>query len=409
MLNNIIFSANPTELDIETVEKKGAGHPDSMADAVAEELASVINDYFLSKYGVIPRYNADLVSIFGGDVEFDFGRGRVNKKATIDLGGNMPYLDEREIAEIRSIAEQQIYAYLTGILPFNAEDLFQINWRVNCYSAQNAVFFQGNDHQGHSVALAEDTVVAYGFCPYSDLEQLTLDTSQYMNDLSREYPIGSDTKIMSIRHGIRNEIGLIISIGFKALEIQDYEDYSVAKENVRDQIEGFARERIPDDSTLSVTVNAADDAEQQKGYYLFSGSAAEHDKGTSGKGNHLSGVMTPFRYHSFESVFGKNPAFHAGKIYNVLSFLLAQEIAEQVHSRVDTIMVSQIGAPLSCPRAINILTPKKLSDQHRSQVSNLVGNEMQKYFTASEPHPNLMKISEEILRRGNLTQFKIHY
>ncbi len=406
---NIFFSANQNTLDIETVEKKGMGHPDSIADAVAEEVAGVINGYFLEKYGAIPRYNADLVSIFGGDVEFDFGEGRVKKKADIDLGGNVPYLDEREIAEIRSIAEQRIYEYLTGILRFNAEDLFQINWKINHYSARNTAFFRGNERHGHSSALAEDTVVAHGFYPYSDLEQLTLDVSQCINDLSGEYPIGSDTKIMSIKNGIRNEIVLIISIGFKALELRNYDEYEAVKGAVQDRIQGFAQRRIPSNSNLLVAINTADDDMRQKGHYLLSGSAAEHDKGISGKGNQLSGVMTPFRYHSFESVFGKNPVFHAGKIYNVLSFLLTKEIAEQVRSRVDTIIVSQVGAPLSCPRAINVVTPIELSDQQRSQISDLVGNEMQKHFTASKSYPNLMKISEEILIRGNLTQFKIDY
>lgn len=399
------FSTNSPGLEIETVEKKGIGHPDCIADSIAEELSGAICSFFLNKYGQIPRYNADLVSIIGGDVEFGFGSGKINKKVNIDLAGNIPYMDNGEIDEIHAIGEKKIYEYLSALLPFPAEDLFQINWRVNHYSTRNSAFFRGDN--ANNTALAEDTVVAHGFYPYTPLEQLTLDTNHYIRDLGIEYPIGSDTKIMALRRNVQKEVELIISIGFKALGLKDYDDYSETKRRVRSSIEHFASERIPADSNLSITVNAGDNAQLKKGYYLFSGTAAEHDKGLSGKGNPLSGVITPFRYNSFETVFGKNPIYHTGKIYNVLSFLLAKTISEEIKDRVETTILSRLGSPLSCPGAINVVTPTGLSSHQKAHVSDLIEQEMGRLFAGSDSYPHLKKISEEIIQRGNLTRFAV--
>lgn len=402
-LNNLSFSTNESEPTIEVVEKKGIGHPDSMADSIAEELSCVINDYFINKYGEVPRYNTDQVSIIGGDVDFNFGSGEIKKKSVIDLAGNIPYLNEDDISEIQEISEKQIYSYLTNILSFDARELFQIEWRINHYSEKNSSFFQDAE-----TALAEDTVVACGFYPYSDLEKLTLDTNEYIEThLSKEYPIGCDTKILAIKSSIQNKVELIISMGFKALEIQDSYKYFVIKQKVKEKIDNFVTKKIPSDSEISVKINAADDEKQGKGYVLLSGSASEHDKGISSKGNRLSGLITPFRHNSFETVFGKNPIYHTGKIYNVLSFLLAKEISTFIDDKVEIFIVSELGMPMANPKAINIVTGKPLSKEREDQVSLLITQEMKKYFTKRKLPPNLMVLSEEIIKNGNLTQFKI--
>lgn len=407
MPNNLLFSANSTDLEIEAVEKKGIGHPDALADAVSEELSGVISNYFLNKYRKIPRFNVDMVSIIGGDVELELGSGEVKRKAALDIAGNIPYLNNREIEEIRFASECAIYSYLTRILSFRAEDLFQINWRVNYYSTRNTNFFHGDDSQGNNPPLAEDTVVAYGFAPHSTLEQLALDTENHLCDLGRDQPIGSDTKLMLIRNDMLRRIDLIASIGFKALQVSDYQQYLTEKRKVLDQLQEFIVPKIQNNTTISTIINAADDETKKKGYFLLSGSAAEHDKGVTGKGNSLSGVISPFRFHSFESVFGKNPVYHAGKIYNVLAFLLAKKISDWIQDRVEIVIVSQLGAPISSPKVINVNTTKKLSTQTHKQASDLIAHEMDRYFLEGSSHPLIMRITEEILERGNLTQFRV--
>jgi S-adenosylmethionine synthetase len=54
---------------------------------------------------------------------------------------------------------------------------------------------------------------------------------------------------------------------------------------------------------------------------------------------------------SMEATSGKNPVTHIGKIYNVMSILMAEEIAKKVSSDVEVRVriLSQIGKPVSEP------------------------------------------------------------
>ena len=70
-------------------------------------------------------------------------------------------------------------------------------------------------------------------------------------------------------------------------------------------------------------------------------------------------------------------------------------------------MVSQLGKPLSQPKVINVVTRMALSQQQSREVIRLVEDEMDKYFSRSRAHPHLLQICDEILRRGNLTQFEM--
>jgi S-adenosylmethionine synthetase len=405
--SDISFSEVYTKPTIETVEKKGIGHPDVLADAVAEEVSLTVSNYFLKKYGFIPRYNTDQVSINGGIVDFGFGSGKVVKKATITIVGNMPYLDRNDHDDIFPLAENSIFSYLSQILSLDSRDLFQINWQTKTYSLKNGTFFDGGASKSHKSALAEDTVVACGFHPYSELEHLTIDINDKLQQLSSDLPIGSDTKIMSLASGTRGSIEFIVSIGFKALEIRDYDEYELIKEKVRAKLDAFIKDRTGGLKPISVRINAADSRSDRKGYYLFSGSASEHDKGQSGKGNRLSGINSTSRRNSFETVFGKNPVYHTGKLYNVLSFLAARRIADEIRRNVEIIIISQLGNPIHLPKAIDIATKQKLSASQRRQITDIIKDLCNHSFKTSNNYPNLMKISEDVLNLGNLTRFRI--
>jgi S-adenosylmethionine synthetase len=403
---DVQFSARPDVLPFETVEKKGVGHPDTLADAVAEETSDVIARYFLDTYGAIPRYNADMVAIVGGDVACELGKGEIRKKATIDVAGNVHCFDGKDVDAIRSTAESRVYAYLTGVLRFDARALFDVRWTLNRYSARNASFFRGGTG-GKEMPLAEDTVVAYGFSPCTALERTTLETDRCLRSLSGEFPVGSDTKILAIRDGVRQATELCVSVGFRATELRDYDEYAAVKGAVQRRLDGDVRNMLPDGADFSLAINTGDDPSRKKGYYLLSGSAAEHDKGIAGKGNRLPGFMAPFRYHSYEAVFGKNPVYHTGKLYNVIAFFLAKSISDRIHDAVETVLVSQVGQPLSHPKAIAVISRSVLSEVQKKNSAEVIGQKLEYFFSPSDAHPTLPNISEDIVRRGNLTRFEI--
>jgi len=69
-MRNINVQLNPLsdieKLQVELVERKGLGHPDYIADAVAEEASRKLSLYYLKKYGVILHHNLDKTLVVGG-------------------------------------------------------------------------------------------------------------------------------------------------------------------------------------------------------------------------------------------------------------------------------------------------------------------------------------------------------
>ena len=49
----------PYEQDIEIVERKGLGHPDTICDMAVENVSNKISEFYLQEYGAIMHYNVD--------------------------------------------------------------------------------------------------------------------------------------------------------------------------------------------------------------------------------------------------------------------------------------------------------------------------------------------------------------
>ena len=65
-------------------------------------------------------------------------------------------------------------------------------------------------------------------------------------------------------------------------------------------------------------MNGADDDARGRFYATVTGLSAEAgDDGQPGRGNRVNGLITPRRAMTLESVAGKNPVTHVGKLYNV--------------------------------------------------------------------------------------------
>ncbi|MER5424803.1 methionine adenosyltransferase [Streptosporangium roseum] len=65
------------QLDMELVERKGAGHPDTLADGVAEAISRAYSAYCLQHFGAILHHNTDKTALLGGAAEVTFGHGHV--------------------------------------------------------------------------------------------------------------------------------------------------------------------------------------------------------------------------------------------------------------------------------------------------------------------------------------------
>jgi S-adenosylmethionine synthetase len=109
--------------------------------------------------------------------------------------------------------------------------------------------------------------------------------------------------------------------------------------------------------SLDIVVNAADDIAAGNIYLTVTGTSAEAgDDGQVGRGNRVTGLITPCRPMSLEAPAGKNPITHVGKIYSVLAQDMADKLVREMPeiAKAQCLMVSRIGSPLSRPALLQI-------------------------------------------------------
>lgn len=104
-------------------------------------------------------------------------------------------------------------------------------------------------------------------------------------------------------------------------------------------------------------------------------SADSGDSGKVGKGNRINGLISLSRPFCSEAAAGKNPISHVGKIYNFLTFRLAEKICEKVPDIVEVCvwLVSKIGGPIDHPAVVAAQVIMK-GDNHRNNVRHEIND-----------------------------------
>jgi len=72
---------------VEIVERKGLGHPDTICDALAEEVGLALSRAYLERFGLVLHHNVDKVLLVGGRSAPAFGGGVVLEPIAITIAG----------------------------------------------------------------------------------------------------------------------------------------------------------------------------------------------------------------------------------------------------------------------------------------------------------------------------------
>jgi S-adenosylmethionine synthetase len=146
-------------------------------------------------------------------------------------------------------------------------------------------------------------------------------------------------------------------------------DYLVAKGKAAELASNVARQLLKHE--VAVAINMADDLNAGSVYLTVTGTSAEAgDDGQAGRGNRANGLITPYRPMTMESVAGKNPVTHVGKLYNVAATIMATRLIEELPELSDAqcLLVSQIGKPVAEPQLVDV----KVCTQEARPVTELV-------------------------------------
>ena len=101
--------------DIELVERKGIGHPDSICDGIAESVSRELSREYLKRFGRVLHHNTDQVELVGGEVNPVYNGGEVIKPIYILLSGRATTYVGKEKVPVHKIAINAAKKYLKGV------------------------------------------------------------------------------------------------------------------------------------------------------------------------------------------------------------------------------------------------------------------------------------------------------
>lgn len=348
------LSQTPIEKQkVELVERKCIGHPDSIADGVAEAISRALcQEYIKECDGSILHHNTDQGEVIAGESAPAFGGGKIVKPIYLLLTGRATRKFNNKTFPVDSIAVNAARTYLKTTIPtFNMDSDVIVDCRMGTGSTDLCDVF--NLRKGHTyVPRANDTSFGVGYAPFSQTEQIILGLDEYIaKEFRPKNPmLGYDIKLM----GLRDINTITITVGAAMVDryCSGIDDYVEMKEKMEESFTKVAKKYTP--RKVVVDINTADIIRKKtKSIFLtVNGTSAEMgDDGSVGRGNRCNGLITPNRPMSMEATSGKNPINHIGKIYN----LLATEIAREACQKVDGIeemyvrLLSQIGHPIDYP------------------------------------------------------------
>lgn len=340
------------DFEVEIVERKGKGHPDSLIDGAAEAVSLGLCNFYMKNFGAILHHNVDKGILVGGKAEATFGGGRVISPIYMMIAGRATELvpiDGKSVeVPVEEITKSSIKGFIKETMRFlDPNKDVDIDAKIKQGSPDLISVFL----RKKAMPVSNDTSIGVGYAPLSPTENLVLTTERSLNSegFKKRYPeVGEDVKVMGMRKN--KKLDLTVAAAMVSPLIPDASHYVSVVQDVNDEVEKLAS-RL--DLDVNVKVNAADDLKLGSYYITVTGTSAEQgDDGNTGRGNRVNGLISPMRQYSMEATAGKNPVNHTGKLYNAIAILAARSIVKEVKGVREAYVrvLSRIGRPIDDPQ-----------------------------------------------------------
>lgn len=360
----VVERCTPPTGDLVIVECKGWGHPDTLADHLAERLSRAYGRYTLREFGAVLHHNFDKLALLGGASEVRYGWGRmlapvrvlVNGRAARTCGGVEIPVDELITNEVTAFFHERL-PELGGCLA--------VELNVTTNASPGAVVTDGSapdrsrwfaprsadDLRERKQLFANDTSLGTGWSPQNRVETFArtlVDHFSAPDGFGAIHPwCGSDVKVMA--YGSGNELDVILAVPQRCAHVPDRRRYLENVDSVLADCEYLAKRHLPGVRSR-FQLNARDLPEGDELYLTYTGSSIESgDEGVVGRGNRVNGLITPLRPMNLEGASGKNPTYHVGKLYNVAANRIAERLYEAAGGYAEVHLVSATGQRLDRP------------------------------------------------------------
>ena len=233
MIRNIcVNNLNQTPIEsqaIEIVERKCIGHPDSLADGVAEAISRALcREYINECDGAILHHNTDQGEVVAGESIPKFGGGKIIKPIYFLLTGRATRQFNNKTFAVDTIAVDATRKYIQSVIPtIDMNKDIIVDCRMGSGSTDLREIFD-TKHGHRSIPRANDTSFGVGHAPFSQVEQIILGLDEFISTEFRpKNPmLGYDIKLM----GLRNENTITITVAAAIIDrycsdITDYIDF----------------------------------------------------------------------------------------------------------------------------------------------------------------------------------------
>lgn len=369
------------EQQIELVERKGTGHPDTICDSIMEAVCIDLCREYKNSFDHVCHHNIDKGLLVAGRSMPEAGGGFMIEPMKLIFGDRATYSCEGRLIPVGEIAVAAAKSWIRGNLRFVDPEVHVLYQNeIKPGSPELTDIF------ARTVIGANDTSVCVGYAPLSETERLVLATEHYLNSpaLKASFPdAGEDIKIMGYRFG--RHLTLTIAIAFVDRYVRSPKMYFERKAELHDDLLKFIERQHPLLDTFSIDINTLDDPSRGEGgmYLTVLGTSAEGgDGGQVGRGNRVNGLIPFNRPQTTEAAAGKNPVNHVGKIYNILSHEIAMRIYRETPGVREAVvyLCSQIGKPIDRPliasAQLSIIRESDLEEVRR-QATAIIDEELE--------------------------------
>lgn len=315
----------PSDLPVEVVERKGVGHPDTLADGIAELASIRYSQYCESEFGAVLHHNLDKVAVLGGRAAFT--DGVYDRPLRIVFGGRVSATFAGRPLPVREIFEQAAVEHLRTALPgFDRVRLEFLHGTTD--SSKFPYWFAPRsleDLPERPRAFSNDTAYLVGSFPRTVTETVVLLAESFFR---RRPWAGSDIKALAVRRGA--DMTVTVCVPALAGRLGSAAEFHDAVVCATDDLTALLRQRMA--GRVGVVCNTRDTLVEplSRQYFTLSGSAVDYgEDGLVGRGNARTGVISGAHLAGNEAAFGKNPAYHVGKVGGWLADIAARAVAEQ--------------------------------------------------------------------------------
>lgn len=351
----------------EIVERKGLGHPDTLADALADIISIAYSRYCLERFGVIPHHNLDKLYIGAGHFKRGFGSLQMISPVKVVTNGRISNTMDGQDIDVQAIQLKAVKDYLARVMPHMDIDQHLEVITNSTQNTQRDHWFSPRSLEDlpESVkATANDTSLCVAYAPLSICEALCLSLEQLMwvrhSDgvrVPRWPDIGQDIKVMTLRNG--NCINVTLCVPFISTLTPSYEHYLSRLREFEALVQERAESIVGGQYRVSVEVNTAG-----RLYMLGIGSCIEcGEEGVVGRGNSSTGVIASGRPFSMEAPYGKNLVYHTGRVMGYMTQRLTWAIFRETGLPNTVHALTINGGSLIPPHRLVVNTAREI-DRH---------------------------------------------